>query len=235
MTCLHFPLMILLNESLSNSLLFKTFPLKKKKKKDLPSFLVEAGSWKNKQCLSVCGVLNYIFLKYCFEFVAHLLWNLCLPVAFLLLTLHEDIRPFTSLSFRGSSPSTPRQPQYQVCWPQRTSPCAPSPSQAPMPSKFCSHCFHWWSIISPYEEHETYLYLAHETYLYFNSKLKFPFYSFSILPTFLALITQNCHVCIRWALYNYQACHSQGLPHNQCPLQWDGAVAQPIQEQNYLL
>lgn len=34
----------------------------------------------------------------------------------------------------------------------------------------------------------------HETYLYFNSKLKFPFYSFSALPTFLALITQNCHM-----------------------------------------
>ena len=45
-----------------------------------------------------------------------------------------------------------------------------------------------------YLAHETYLYLAQETYLYFNSKLKFPFYSFSALPTFLALITQNCHM-----------------------------------------
>ena len=192
---------------------------------------------------TVCGALNYNFLKYCFAFVALLLWHLCLPVAFLLLTLHEDIRPFTSLSFGGSTPSTPSTPVPSVSATKDKSLC-PKPIMGSYAFKVLLTLlllmeYHFslqraWDlpVLSPWN------------LFVFQFQAQVPFlHSFPTLPTFLAHITHlpGTHypklprICIRWAQYNYQACHSQGLPHNQCPLKWDGAVAQPVQEQNYLL
>ena len=202
--------MILLNESLSNSLLFKTFPLKKKKKEKGFAKLSSRGRQLKEQTVSftVCGVLNYIFLKYCFEFVAHLLWNLCLPVAFLLLTLHEDIRPFTSLSFRGSSPSTPPTPVPSILATKDQSLC-PKPITGSYAFKvlltlllLMEYYFSLWRawnlLVFQFQAQVPFLQFFHITYLPGTHCPKLP------------------HVCIRWAMYNYQACHSQGLPHNQC-------------------
>lgn len=252
--------MILLNESLSNSLLFKTFLLKKKKKNRLAK-LSSRGRQLKEQTLSftVCGVLNYNFLKYCFEFVAHLLWNICLPVAFLLLTLHEDIRPFTSLSFRSSSPSTPPTPIPCILASKDQSLC-PKPIIGSYAFKvlltlllLMEYYFSLWRtwnllVFSPWNLLVLSLWnllvlspwdlpvFSPWNLLVFQFQAQVPFLQFfriTYLPG--THYSKLPHVCIRWAPYNCEACHSQGLPHNQCPLKWDGAVAQPVQEQNYLL
>lgn len=212
------------------------FPIKKKKRKRIYDFLVEAGSWKNKQCLSVCGVFEHIFSEILFWICCSLalksLSPCCLPPP----DSHEDIRPFTSLSFRGSSPSTPpANPSTKVCWPQGTSPCAQAHHRAPMPSRISATLLPLMGIISPYEEHETYLYLAHGNLLVFQFQAQVPFLQFfhiTYLPgTHYPTAT---YACVRHCTTTRHAI-SKDYHIIQCPLQWDGAVAQPIQEQNYLL
>ena len=200
---------------------------------------------------SVCGVLNYNFLKYCSEFVAHLLWNLYLPVAFLLLTVHEDIRPFTSLSFRSSSPSAPPTPVPCILASKDQSLCS-KPIIGSYAFKvlltlllLMEYYFSLWRawnllvfspwnllVLNPWDL----LVFSPWNLRVFQFQAQIPFLQFfriTYLPG--THYPKLPHVCIRWAPYNCQACHSQGLPHNQCPLKWDGAVAQPVQEQNCLL
>lgn len=166
--CLDFPLMILLNESLTNPLLFKTSILKK----NGPAKFSRRGKQLKEQTVSftVCGILNCVFLNCCFELVAPCLWNflfLCclLPPESSRWSIYETLHITQPLEAHLQPLSSPQN------W--AGIPCRTSYQPHAPPGYLCIQS----SAHAANPAGRLFLLPlpSHETYLYFNSKLKFPF------------------------------------------------------------